>query len=283
MIYFILNPNSGSKSNRSKSQMIKDLRKIEHSKLYLTQYPGHGYELVKRIIAENKASKVIAIGGDGTLNEIGSALIGSNIPLGIIPIGSGNGLARHLQIPLDFTLALKRAREGKSISIDFLTWNEKPFFCTAGIGFDAEVAHSFANSHGRGLWNYIMATIKQIFKYKYTKFCFESKNESLFSLTCANASQFGNNAFISPFSDLQDAQFEVIKVKKVNVFEIGQLGISLFLKNIHQHPKVEILQKKIFEFEVLKGTHFHLDGESFVCDNNLVKVEIFSKKLIVIT
>ena len=213
MICFILNPQSGSKSNRYRLQITEYLKKIPSSQLFLTEYPGHAKEIARQLAKENKTNRIIAIGGDGTINEIGAGLIGSDIPMGIIPLGSGNGLARHLGISMQFDKALKQALHGTPIAIDTLSWNDKPFFCTAGLGFDAEVAQDFAKTSGRGIVNYIKSSFKIITQYSSSQIAINNKPaEALFSLTIANANQYGNNAFISPFSNVQDAQIQLKKI-----------------------------------------------------------------------
>jgi diacylglycerol kinase (ATP) len=280
MICFILNPNSGNKSNRYLLGILEKLQKIPNSELHITQYPGHAKEIVHNLINEHEATRIVAIGGDGTVNEIGACIQGTNIALGIIPIGSGNGLARHLGISMQFNKALKQALQGKEHLIDTLSWNDKPFFCTAGIGFDAEVASKFARGNGRGLFNYIKATLQTLKTYQSTKLNLaDGELADLYSLTIANANQYGNNAYISPFSNLQDAQFEVVKIKKGNIWQIGQLGISLFLKTINKHPIVHIFSTDSFEMRVAIGTKFHLDGESLRTDEEIIKIKIFAKKL----
>ncbi|CAM4310782.1 YegS/Rv2252/BmrU family lipid kinase [Cytophagaceae bacterium 50C-KIRBA] len=262
MIHFIYNPNSGSKSNASKKQMLQKLEKIENSQLHFTEYAGHAHDLALQAL-QNGAQKVIAIGGDGTIHEIASALIGSETALGIIPIGSGNGLARHLGLHLTFSKALQQAIQGNEILIDVAFWNQDAFFCTAGIGFDAFVAHQFAQGKKRGLVNYIKSSIKSIVRYKAIAIHqTEESNEVLFSMTFANANQFGNNAYISPYSNLQDGNFEVVKVKPLTIWESAQLGISLFFKNISQHKKVSIQSCQRYEFSVPVGTLYHMDGEN---------------------
>ena len=119
--------------------------------------------------------------------------------------------------------------------------------------------------------------------YKETELTFESHGkESYFSLTVANANQFGNNAYISPTSNLQDALFEIVKIKKGNLYQIAQLGISLFLKKIHKHPLVEIQQAKSCEFTVANGTFYHIDGESHRIDSEKISIKILSEKLKVV-
>lgn len=280
MICFIVNPNSGSKSNRYRAGIVEKLQKIPNSQLYMTEYPGHARELIQKLIAENKVSRIIAVGGDGTVNEIGSSILGTKIAMGIIPVGSGNGLARHLGLPINFNQAMHRAINGAEISIDTLMWNGQPFFCTAGIGFDAEVAHTFANGNGRGLLYYIRATFQTLRSFHTIHLSMgDDQPEELFSLTIANANQYGNNAYISPFSDVQDAQFEVVKIKKGNLWQLSKLGISLFLKKIHKHSLVRVSSTNTIEFKVPTGTAFHLDGESLRTTNEYIKINIHSKNL----
>lgn len=261
-------------------EILEKLQKIPNSQLSVTQYPGHAKEIVQNLINEHKATRIVAIGGDGTVNEIAACIQGTNISLGIIPIGSGNGLARHLGISMQFNKALEQSLQGIEYVIDTLSWNDKPFFCTAGIGFDAEVASKFARGNGRGLLNYVKATFKTFRTYQSTKINLaDDELVDLYSLTIANANQYGNNAFISPFSNLQDAQFEVVKIKKGTIWQIGQLGISLFLKTINKQEIVHILSTDSFEMRVAIGTKFHLDGESLRTEKENIKIKIFAKNL----
>lgn len=281
MIFFIINIKSGSKSTSSKAQLIQKLNKIENSSLHFTEYSGHGGELAKLAISQ-QATKIIVVGGDGTINEVASELIHTQMPLGIIPIGSGNGLARHLNIPIYFKSALNMALHGENKVIDSLTWNSKPFFCTAGIGFDAYVAEEFSKTQHRGFWNYIKSTLRSSLTYVPIEIEINNQMEYVFSLSIANANQFGNNAYISPLSNIQDALFEVVKVSPLHFVEKAQLGIRLFLKTIQSHPKVAIKSLNIFEFSVKKGICYHIDGESLISDENFVKINIIPKSLVVV-
>ena len=281
MIFFIINIKSGSKSTSSKAQLIQKLNKIENSSLHFTEYSGHGGELAKLAINQ-QATKIIVVGGDGTINEVASELIHTKIPLGIIPIGSGNGLARHLNIPMDFKSALNKALHGEKTVIDSLTWNQKPFFCTAGIGFDAHVAEAFSKTQHRGFLNYIKSTLRSSLTYVPIQIEINNHIEYVFSLSIANANQFGNNAYISPLSNIQDALFEVVKVSPLHIMEKVQLGIRLFLKTIQSHPKVVTKSLDIFEFSIKKGICYHIDGESLISDETLVKINIIPKSLVVI-
>lgn len=282
MVYFIYNPNAGNKSNRYRQKLINTLQKIPNTHLLLTEYPNHATQLVERLIPIHP-TKIIAVGGDGTINEIGNALKGSTIPMGIIPLGSGNGLARHLGIPMRTSSAIDIALHGNATSIDVLAWNKRAFFCTAGIGFDAQVAALFHQGTRRGFLNYIKSTFKAltIFKSIYIGIG-SNQEEPYFSVTIANANQFGNNAFISPLSNLQDALFEIVKVKNGNLWEKAQLGISLFSKKIHKHPLVQVDQANSIQLSAPLGAAYHLDGESLLTSEKLIQIEILPEKLMVI-
>lgn len=278
MIYFILNPNAGTNSFQKRARMIEKLESIPNSIIWLTEKPNHASEFTKQAILDN-ADQVIAIGGDGTINEVASALLYSKTPLGIIPIGSGNGLARHLGIPFEFEKALSKALNGQIITIDAGKWNERPFFCTAGIGFDAFVAAHFAKRGKRGFLNYVYSTLQSLRVYQPI---FTEENGNIFSLTVANANQFGNNAYISPNSDLQDGLLECVEIKPSNFLQFANLGISLFQKNIHLSPLATISGIKSLSITAKVGLPFHLDGESFLLENDRIQIDVLPSSLRVV-
>lgn len=278
MIHFILNPNSGTNSPQKRERILANLQSIPNSKVWLTEHVNHASDLTKQAVTEG-AEKIIAIGGDGTINEVASSLLYGSIPLGIIPMGSGNGLARHLGIPLSFKKALERAINGQVITIDAGKWNDRPFFCTAGLGFDAHVASHFASRGKRGFLNYIYSSLVLLFKYKpiYIK-----EFGPVFSFTVANANQFGNNAYISPNSNLQDGLLELIRIKPSNLFHIFILGISLFSKKLHQNSRSEVSTVTSFIFHTTLGIPYHLDGESLLVKNEKNLVSILPSSLQVV-
>ena len=277
MIHFILNPNAGTNSQQKRAKIQRILAAVPDAKVWQTQKINHAKELTQKALAEG-ATKIIAIGGDGTVNEVASTLLHSQIPLGIIPMGSGNGLARHIGIPLSFEMALKRALNGTIITIDAGKWNDKIFFCTAGIGFDATVAAHFAQRGKRGFINYIFSTLVSL---NYQAIEIKGKGP-IFSLTVANANQFGNNAYISPESDLQDGLLEVIEIKPSHIWSLANLGISLFRKKLHLHPLVTITTIKSMKFEAKQGIPYHLDGESLLLENDSVEITILPASLMVV-
>lgn len=278
MIHFILNPTAGTNSPERRARILSILQAIPNAKVWQTEQVNHATELTQKAISE-KATKIITIGGDGTINEVASNLLYTNIPLGIIPMGSGNGLARHLGLPLQFEKALDRALNGTNITIDAGKWNDRSFFCTAGIGFDAYVAAHFARRGKRGFFNYVYSTIASLRDYQVIHI---EEFGPLFSFTVANANQFGNNAYISPTSNLQDGFLEAIQIKPSNSWAIANLGISLFFKKIHFNPLVTITTVKSMQFHSSQVIPYHLDGESLLLKPGTYEISIQPASLLVV-
>jgi len=282
MNFFIINPNAGTNTPSHFQKLITKIKEDPHCKIWETTAPLEAYEFAQKAIADG-ASRIIAVGGDGTINEVASALVGTYIPLGIIPIGSGNGLARHLKIPLKINKALQIAKEGTPQKMDVGILNDKYFFCTAGIGFDASVANEFAKGKGRGLINYVKATLITIFNYQPIEICInEGNKEPVFSLTIANANQFGNNAYISPNSDVQDGLLEIVKIYKIGLLRAFFISIRLFKGTIHESKKVEITAATSIHVKYKKEAPIHLDGESLMTTSQDLAIKIMPKALNVI-
>jgi len=282
MFHFIINPNAGSKNKAKYTKLIHLIKSNSNHIIWETTEPLEAVAFTQKAIEEG-ATRIIAVGGDGTINEVASVLVGKAIPLGIIPVGSGNGLARHLNIPLDYKKAFKKTLVGASIKIDVGYINHKPFFCTAGIGFDAAVAHRFAMGNGRGLINYMKATIITLFKYTPIQVRINNNAiEKVFSLSIANANQFGNNAYISPFSNIQDGQLELVKISILNKIQAGIIAVRLFKKNIHHSNNVTLQSCKQASIHYLNNAPIHIDGENLLTDNELLNITISPMALTVI-
>jgi len=282
MFHFIVNPNAGSKNKTKYTKLIQLIKSNDAHSIWETTEPLEAVDFAQKALDEG-ATRIIAVGGDGTINEVASVLVGKSIPLGIIPVGSGNGLARHLNIPLNYKKAFQKALVGATIKIDVGHINDKPFFCTAGVGFDAAVAHQFANSKGRGLLNYIKATIITLFKYKPIQVSINNAPvEKIFSLSIANANQFGNNAYISPFSNIQDGQLELVKISILNKIQAGIIAVRLFKKNIHHSNNVTLQSCKQASIHYLNNAPIHIDGENLLTDNELLNITISPMALTVI-
>ncbi|MES2794669.1 MAG: diacylglycerol kinase family protein, partial [Bacteroidota bacterium] len=195
-VWFIVNFFSGTLSFEKKEAIVYEIGKRSNYKIFKTEYPLHAAEIAQKAIDLN-IHIVVAVGGDGTINEVGTILRGTEVKMGIIPIGSGNGLARHLKIPLNPIKAVAKVYEGNEFEMDTCSINEFPYLCTAGVGFDAQVAYDFSHKKSRGFLTYIITSIQTYFSFKCLdcQLVENKKNLNLnaFAITFANASQYGND------------------------------------------------------------------------------------------
>jgi YegS/Rv2252/BmrU family lipid kinase len=265
-IGFIINPTSGTKRKENIPVLIQEI--IDNNKfepiIKYTESAGHGTKIAKNMAKEGFAI-VVAVGGDGTVNEIAKGLINTNTVLGIIPCGSGNGLARHLQIPLEISAAIAMLNNCRITEIDYCTANDVVFFCTCGVGFDAHIGNEFAKSKSRGFFSYLNSIIGEFVRYKAKKYKFKT-NEIKFSkraflVTFANASQYGNDAFIAPDADIQDGKIDVCILEPFAAYEAPDIGWKLMNKRITERRNVQILRTDEITIKRKKRDVFHYDGE----------------------
>lgn len=265
-VYVIVNPVSGTSSKSNLPQRITEVYdpKIVDVHFLFTGYPGHGFEMAKKAV-EAEVDYVIAVGGDGTVNEIARALIGSDTALGIIPKGSGNGLARDLHIPIHTPDAIKMLKEENVISIDYGIANDHTFFCTCGVGFDALVSERASNEKRRGSLMYLKNMVETFFNQKPEKYHISYPGgeirEEAFVVTCANAGQYGNNAFIAPSADIQDGKMNIALLRPINILEAPQATLQLFSKKIDNSKKlIEVLSQEAIIRREKEGV-MHIDGD----------------------
>jgi YegS/Rv2252/BmrU family lipid kinase len=228
---------------------------------------------------------VIAIGGDGTVNEVARALVESPAILGIIPMGSGNGLARDLAIPMDSRKALEVIAERKIRTIDYCKANNRIFFCTCGVGFDASVSESFAKTKRRGPFSYMKSVVSEYLKFKPDTYDIIFENEVLskkaFLVTCANASQYGNNAFIAPQADMNDGMMDIAVLSPFSPLDVGHLLVQMFTKQISKNRKMQYYRSKKLSIKRVKSGIIHIDGEPVYMDKT-ISFEVFHNGLHVI-
>ncbi len=266
-IVFIINPVSGTERKEHIVTLIHETLKLSgiHYDIAYTTFSGHATELTKQAITQ-KYDVVVAVGGDGTINEVAQALIKTKTALAIIPQGSGNGLARHLGIPLDTKEAIKRLLEPTKMLIDAATANGNHFFCTSGIGFDAHVSASFAARTFRGLGGYAYFTIKELFSYKPLTYTLEFDGQIIereaFLIAFANATQYGNNAYIAPQADIQDGKLDICIVKSFPKIQSLQLAWQVFNRTLPQNKYVETYKTDKVKITFNKPIPAHIDGES---------------------
>ena len=285
-IVFIVNPISGTHSKEFILHQIE--KRLDHS-LYnytirKTEYAGHAIEIARQA-AEEKKDIVVAIGGDGTINEIGRSLIHTDTAMGIIPCGSGNGLARHLHIPLEARGAIDVLNQGYIKTIDYGTIDSRPFFCTCGVGFDAFVSLKFADSGKRGLLTYLENTLHESLTYRPETYEIENSSGTVrykaFLIACANASQYGNNAYIAPQASLTDGMMDITILEPFTVLDVPALSFQLFNKTIDQNSRIKTLKEKKITIHRTKEGVFHFDGDPAMGGKDL-EVEVISKGLKVI-
>jgi diacylglycerol kinase (ATP) len=264
---FIFNPHSGSNRRNPRLRdralaFIKE-RGLDAS-LVSTERPRHATELAAAAVREG-CELVVAIGGDGTMNEVASALVDSPAVFGLIPCGSGNGLGRHLGIHKAGQGAFNTLLEGRTMAIDTGIINGFPFFCAAGMGFEALIAGRFSLLTSRGFSGYLRASAAAWWNYQPEHYVIHQHGESrpveAFTLAVANSSQYGNNAYIAPDASVHDGLLDLTAVPRVNIFNAGPLIWRLFNGSIKRVSKVTHLQGAQFIIERNQPGWIHTDGE----------------------
>lgn len=229
---------------------------------------------------------VFAVGGDGTVHETAKRLIGRKPALGILPIGSGNGFARHIGLPLDPAAALVSCGTGRIVTIDTAAVNGHPFLGVMGIGFDAMIADRFASSSVRGLETYIREGLRAFADFKADEYVLTANGETItrraFVIAIANSSEYGNHARIAPFASLQDGLLDVVIVNDANILDAAFLLARLFSGTIHQASGVTTLQTATLTIRRSTEGPAHLDGEPLTLPAELeVRVVPLSLRVLV--
>ncbi len=264
-IAFIVNPKAGIKKNIDIAAFIKgNFSRDIFSEIILWEEKNKLDTIREKLLSEN-FSIAVAVGGDGTVNAIASIINKTNIALGIIPLGSGNGLARSIGIPLDPALALKRLEKGAFKFIDSGLINEVPFFCTAGLGFDAHVGERFAFAPKRGFWSYVKITLAEILSYKPQEYTIEYDGKKIirqaFGITFANASQYGNDFFIAPAARMSDGLLHLVILKPFPLIAAPFLAYKIFRKKAESSRYIETFTAKDISVTRNGEAPVHFDGE----------------------
>jgi len=268
-ILFVINPIAGIRKKTYVENIIN--RHLDPDKfvpmIRYTEYKGHGTKITQKAL-KSGIRKVVAVGGDGTVNEVASALRDTDAALGIIPLGSGNGLARHLHIPLRTKAAVDILNSAKEIKIDYGVVNGIPFFCTCGVGFDAFVGEQFAEHDERGFITYVRTTLAEYLRYKPKKYKLKIKKTKIksraFLVTFANAAQWGNNAYISPHADIQDGYLDICMLAPFPRIRALNIGFRLFNRHIYNCKYLKVLRSNKVVLKRKKPGAVHFDGEPVV-------------------
>jgi YegS/Rv2252/BmrU family lipid kinase len=256
---FIINPISG----KGKKRRLADKLLAKGYKVVFTEYAGHAEELAR----EATDDVVVAVGGDGTVNEVARGLVGSEKYLGIIPCGSGDGLARHLGLSHNIDKALKTIESGERKSMDAAEVNGRLFFSVCGVGFDAVVSERFAKCGKRGLSNYIKQGLKTWTDYKPENYVIEIDGDVIqteaFFITIGNSDQWGNGAKITPLADCCDGILDVSIVDKFGALEIPWLACRLMTGSIDKSRRVRSYKGKNIKITRDIEGPAHADGDWF--------------------
>lgn len=244
----------------------------------------HAHDLA--VAAVGEYDTIVAVGGDGTVNEIASGIAETETELAVIPFGSGNGLARFLGIPMDTVGAIKNMNTGRSIVIDAGKMNDQWFFNMAGMGFDAHISHVFAQGGDkRGFVNYFKSSVQEIANYRSQEYHIEVDGQALdreaFMLSIANSSQYGNNAHVSPTASVQDGLLDVCVIKPFPLWRFPEMGLRMFTKTADKSKYVEIIKGKHVHITRVKPGPIHLDGEPQSADVD-IRIDVVPSALKVI-
>ncbi|MCX6233352.1 MAG: diacylglycerol kinase family lipid kinase [Bacteroidetes bacterium] len=286
-VIFIINPASGVRSKNRMEDMIRtylDKERYNQTILY-TERAGHAIELSRKA-ARDKTDIVVAVGGDGSLNEIAKGLIGTDTAMGIIPAGSGNGLAHHLRIPFRISKAIETINKGKIKKIDTIRINGELCVSIAGVGFDALVAKEFEKARRRGFQTYFRIILTEYLNYKPRKYKItidgkKYKEKALF-ISFANSNQFGYNASIAPHATVDDGLIDVCIIKKIPLAKVVFLANLLFLKKIDQTNDITIIKGKEIKLSRKRSKIVNIDGEHVKLKKKLIiKIDPLSLNVIV--
>ena len=288
-IIFIINPIAGKGKGlmiETEIQSYFNQKNVEFE-TFLTESIGHATEITNQVLTKNP-DIIVACGGDGTINEVAQALVGSNVALGIIPIGSGNGLAANLHIPKTTEKAFETILNAKINKIDAGKINENYFFSNMGLGIDADVINNYAQTKTRNFLGYVTASTKAIFNFQPKKFNIELDNEhtlddDFYFVFCSNSNEAGYGISFSPNAKLNDGKLDFLAVKKLNFIQQIQFSANVLGKRIEKMKQAKVLQVNSVKFNSKQTkTIAQVDGEAVIFNQNSIEVSIVPNALNVI-
>ena len=285
-IAFIMNPISGTTSKDRIPHLIETTldQDLYEYNILMTERAGHASELAVSARDEG-IDIVVAVGGDGTVNEVARSIVHSDTALGIIPCGSGNGLARHLMLPMNLKKAIQIINRCEIHNLDYGVINGYPFFCTCGMGFDAFVSMKFAEAGKRGPITYVENVLREGLKYKPETYEIEDENGKMrykaFLISCANASQYVNNAYIAPQASMSDGLMDVIIMEPFDVLEAPQISIDMFNKTLDKSSKIKTFKCKKLRIHRKEAGVIHFDGDPVMTDKD-IEIELKEKGIRII-
>lgn len=261
-----MNPISGTSSKSGIPDLIDSTldKTLFDYEIKMTERAGHA-SLLAAEARDKQADIVVAVGGDGTVNEVARAIIHSSTALGILPCGSGNGLARHLLLPMNLKKSIEVINACQISDLDYGVINDYPFFCTCGMGFDAFISQKFAESGKRGAISYAENILREGLKYQPETYILEDKSGTYqykaFLISCANASQYGNNAYIAPQASMSDGLMDVIIMEPLDVIEAPQVSFDMFNKTLDKNSKIKTFRCNKLHIKRSSPGLIHYDGD----------------------
>lgn len=288
-LLFLVNPISGVNQEKKASLSVQ-VAEVLDSNIYewevvVSETADQLYELSKAA-SENGTNVVVAVGGDGTMNQVARGIIGSKTLLGLVPAGSGNGLAHYLGIPTDVVKSLTVINKMNVRDIDTVSMNDRLFVSIAGVGFDARVAQKYDSNGSRGFLSYFKIVAREYTNYRPRKYRMMIDGEpvvrqALF-VSFANTNQFGYNTIIAPDAKIDDGLVDVCIVKKVPIALAPQVAGLLLTKKLGSSDFVEIIKAREISLTRNKNRAVNIDGEPIKLGKSLnIKVNPLSLKVIV--
>ena len=269
-ILFIVNPFAGYNSNSQLPQLIeKEIPKDQFdTDIINTEYAGHAIELTREALKEN-IDAIIAVGGDGTVNEVASELVNQDMAMGIIPAGSGNGLSMHLGIGRNARKALSRIIDFNVQQIDTAKVNDQVYVNMAGFGIDGLVAYKTKLNSKRGFSTYFKGAIMEGLKYKNQSYKVEIDGESyegkFLSVNVANGSMFGYNFYIAPQADTSDGMVDTLIIHDAHKVDYFGNAWRFWAKRIHRSKLASMSRTTSLRITTYEDSHMHIDGEGYPC------------------
>ena len=266
-LLLVINPISGGSKKGGLAELVS--QRVEKSlgmavDVKITTGKGDAQRFAQEAV-EEKYYGVIVAGGDGTVNEVATALCDSGVALGIIPSGSGNGLARHLEIPVDMNFSLDVIAENNIVACDYATVNDRPFFCTFGVGFDAAVSDRFAKQGKRGKFMYFKSAIEEFVQFQPQIYTISANGkvftQNAFLVACCNASQYGNNAYIAPTASMTDGLLDIIIIHAGSPLDTAVLGVDLFTGYINNNTLLQSFRAPAAVIYRSNEGPAHIDGD----------------------
>lgn len=273
-VLVIINPISGAIAKQRLEPLLRRrLNALGYEvEVAWTTARGDATALTSRAVKEDMRA-VVVVGGDGTINECASQLCDTNVAMGIIPTGSGNGLARHLNIPTNIYRAIRVIEQGHVTYCDYGSINNTPFFCTSGLGFDAAVSAEFDRSKKRGIVNYLRSAVKEYFKYNPKEYVISIGDriltERAFLVAVCNASQYGNNAYIAPKASITDGLLDITVVHQGNLITNALAGVDLMTGYIYRNMLVDTFRTSQATITMPEDAIVHIDGEPVLCSREM--------------